>query len=67
MNFCPAITGAAAVDFDSDFPQIAQARNSSVCSWGTVSMERLTICLVCALLAICSSLVDLGLACGAGG
>lgn len=25
VNFWPAITGAAAVPFDSDFPQIAQA------------------------------------------
>lgn len=66
MNFWPAITGAPVVDLELALPHPAQAMALSQYSSVVLLKKMRTIRLVCALLAICFALVDLGLACGTG-
>jgi len=60
VNFCPAITGAALVDFEDAFPQIAQARLLLVFysnKQGYIKTH--TIRFVCTLLTIGPALINL--------
>jgi hypothetical protein len=61
VNFCPAITGADALDLELAFPHMAHASDLSVHDWRYIGVELLTICFVGTPLTICPSLLDFGL------
>lgn len=67
VNFWPAITGAAVVDLELALPHPAQAIESNQYSYVVIYFNEIrTIRLVCALLAVCFALINLGFACGTG-
>jgi hypothetical protein len=62
VNFWPAITGTAEVDFEFAFPHMAHAGPLSVQIPTVFERGIPTICFVCAFLAICAALIDFCLA-----